>query len=144
MRCPWRWWTGGLCCGGGWHGRMSAAAVQVRVPLSKDERKRLKAARRSGLAGGSVLDDFADDVAGVLQLGEASKGFTDKLRLGQQFGGALPADTPCQIGGGTPSCAARRSVHTRMRAVPPPPRFAPGCPRCSARAIPPSLFRQRA
>lgn len=77
--------------------------AQVRVPLSKDERKRLKAARRSGLAGSAVLDDFADDVAGVLELGGGASGFTDKLRLGQKFGASLPGDAPGQVGGGAPS-----------------------------------------
>lgn len=81
------------------------AAPQVRVPLSKDERKRLKAARRSGLAGSAVLDDFADDVAGVLELGGAASGFTDKLRLGQKFGASLPGDNLGQAGGGAPPMA---------------------------------------
>jgi hypothetical protein len=39
------------------------------VPLSRAERQGLKAARRAGLAGGALLDDFADDVADLVQVG---------------------------------------------------------------------------
>lgn len=38
----------------------------VRVPLSKDERKRLKAQRRAGLSGKALLDDFQDDIADIV------------------------------------------------------------------------------
>jgi len=41
----------------------------TRVPLSRTERQGLKAARRAGLAGGALLDDFADDVADLVQVG---------------------------------------------------------------------------
>ena len=41
----------------------------ARVPLSKTERKNLKAQRRAGLSGGVMLDDFADDVADLIQVG---------------------------------------------------------------------------
>ncbi|KAI8101739.1 hypothetical protein M9434_006806 [Picochlorum sp. BPE23] len=37
--------------------------LMIRVPLSKDERKRLKAQRRAGLSGKALLDDFQDDIA---------------------------------------------------------------------------------
>lgn len=43
-----------------------ACCAQVRVPLSKEERKRLKAQRREGLAGRALLDDFADDIADLV------------------------------------------------------------------------------
>lgn len=53
--------------------RLAARAEQeedqmTRVPLSKDERKRMKAARRADLAGGAMLDDFADDVAHLVKV----------------------------------------------------------------------------
>lgn len=42
----------------------------ARVPLSREDRRRLKADTRAGLAGqGAMLDDFADDVAGLVQVG---------------------------------------------------------------------------
>lgn len=52
--------------------RLAARAAEeeglfTRVPLSRAERQGLKAARRAGLAGGALLDDFADDVAGLVQ-----------------------------------------------------------------------------
>ena len=41
----------------------------TRVPLSREDRRRLKADTRAGLAGqGAMLDDFADDVAGLVQV----------------------------------------------------------------------------
>ena len=42
--------------------------MMQRVQLSKEERKRLKGARRSALSGGAMLEDFADDVAGIVQV----------------------------------------------------------------------------
>lgn len=53
--------------------RLVARAAQeeelmARVPLSKAERKNLKAQRRAGLSGGVMLDDFADDVADLIQV----------------------------------------------------------------------------
>ena len=41
----------------------------LRVPLSKDERKRLKSTRRADMAGGIMLDDFADDLSHLVQVG---------------------------------------------------------------------------
>lgn len=40
--------------------------LQIRVPLSKEERKNLKAQRRAGLSGKALLDDFADDIADIV------------------------------------------------------------------------------
>ena len=40
--------------------------LMIRVPLSKDERKRLKAQRRAGLSGKALLDDFQDDIADLV------------------------------------------------------------------------------
>ena len=53
--------------------RLAARAAQeeelmARVPLSRGERKNLKAQRRAGLSGGVMLDDFADDVADLVQV----------------------------------------------------------------------------
>jgi len=44
--------------------------LMIRVPLSKDERKKLKAQRRAGLSGKALLDDFQDDLAGLVNGGE--------------------------------------------------------------------------
>jgi hypothetical protein len=54
--------------------RLEARAAQeeelmTRVPLTKAERKNLKAQRRAGLSGGTLLDDLADDIAGLVQVG---------------------------------------------------------------------------
>ena len=40
--------------------------LMIRVPLSKEERKSLKAQRRAGLSGKALLDDFADDIADLV------------------------------------------------------------------------------
>lgn len=49
--------------------------MMMRVPLGKKELKELKAARRAGMAGGALLDDFADDVADLVKVHSSSLGF---------------------------------------------------------------------
>ena len=81
--------------------RPTAARVQTRVALSKEERKSLRAKRRAGLSGASLLADFADDAAGVLGVasgGEAA--FLDRVRLGQKFGGAVANERSAPASGG--------------------------------------------
>ena len=49
--------------------------LMVRVPLSKEQKKQLKADRRVNLSGAAMMNDFADDVAdlvGVSSLSRAS------------------------------------------------------------------------
>lgn len=41
-------------------------ALMVRVPLSKEQRKKLKADRRGNLSGAAMMNDFADDVADLI------------------------------------------------------------------------------
>ena len=53
--------------------RLQARAAQeeelmARVPLSRAERKDLGRQRRAGMAGGAMLDDFADDIAGLVEV----------------------------------------------------------------------------
>lgn len=74
--------------------------MQMRVPLSKEERKSLKARQRANLSGAAGLHDFADDVAGVLDVNEAEKGFFDKVRLAQKFGGTIHQDCTAPMSGG--------------------------------------------
>lgn len=73
------------------------------MALPKEEKKRLRAARRAAQAAGAAVDGFADDVEGVIAQEENTgvRKFTDKLRLGQKFGGALGNDVNTQPGGGT-------------------------------------------
>ena len=40
--------------------------LMVRVPLSKEQRKQLKADRRHNLSGAAMMNDFADDVADLV------------------------------------------------------------------------------
>ena len=40
--------------------------LMVRVPLSKEQRKKLKADRRGNLSGAAMMNDFADDVADLV------------------------------------------------------------------------------
>lgn len=71
--------------------------LMIRVPMSKDERKRLKQERRKGMAGAGLLSDFADDMADLVEATErldarAGKGGIDPLFLQRQgvsakFGG---------------------------------------------------------
>ena len=46
--------------------------LMIRVPLSKDERKKLKAQRRAGLSGKALLDDFQDDLADLVGSGSGN------------------------------------------------------------------------
>ena len=40
--------------------------LMVRVPLSKEQKKQLKADRRVNLSGAAMMNDFADDVADLV------------------------------------------------------------------------------
>ncbi len=40
--------------------------LMVRVPLSKEQKKQLKADRRVNLSGAAMMSDFADDVADLV------------------------------------------------------------------------------
>jgi hypothetical protein len=51
---------------------MQEEELMARVPLSKAEHKNLKAQRRAGLSGGIMLDDFADDVADLVQVSSSA------------------------------------------------------------------------
>lgn len=42
--------------------------LMMRVPLHKKELKQLRQAEKSRLTGGAMLDDFADDVADLVQV----------------------------------------------------------------------------
>lgn len=72
--------------------------LMVRVPLSRQERKQLKAQRREGLSGKALLDDFADDVADLVGLGGpggasggGGVGEFGRHRANQKFGADLAA-----------------------------------------------------
>ena len=45
--------------------------MACRVPLNKQERKQLKTAHRGGMAGGALLDDFADEIGHLVQVSTA-------------------------------------------------------------------------
>ena len=86
----------------------------TRVALSKDERKRLlSASRQSGLAGGALLDELTEDVAGLVSGGEnpaaasgGLKGF-DAHTVAQRYGGTAGALGSTSAAG--PSSALLRS-----------------------------------
>lgn len=66
--------------------------LMVRVPLSRDERKQMKAQRREGLSGKALLDNFVDDVADLVDGGNASVDPSfSKHRANQKFGADLAA-----------------------------------------------------
>ncbi len=72
--------------------------MQIRVPLSKEERKRLRAHRRAGLSGAALLDDFADEVDDIVGDGAASAidAVFRRHQASQKFG----ADLAAQVGVG--------------------------------------------
>ncbi|KAK9829724.1 hypothetical protein WJX72_007528 [[Myrmecia] bisecta] len=71
--------------------------LMIRVPLSKEERKRVKAQQRAGLSGKALLDDFADDVADLIQAterpgGASTSGLDDaftRQQVSQKYGADL-------------------------------------------------------
>ena len=67
----------------------------IRVPLSKEERKRMKAQRRAGLSGKALLDDFQDDIADLVSgdalAGLDSRQLYSKHKTNQKFGADLTA-----------------------------------------------------
>ena len=92
----------------------------TRVALSKDERKRLlSASRYSGLAGGALLDELTEDVAGLVGgAGEnpaapGLKGF-DAHTVAQRYGGGAAG----ALGSG-PSSAADAALLRSGDALPP-------------------------
>ena len=46
--------------------------LMVRVPLSKEQKKQLKADRRVNLSGAAMMNDFADDVADLVGVSSLS------------------------------------------------------------------------
>lgn len=46
--------------------------LMVRVPLSKEQRKQLKADRRHNMSGSAMMNDFADDVADLVGVSPVS------------------------------------------------------------------------
>ncbi|PSC73947.1 Something about silencing 10 [Micractinium conductrix] len=69
--------------------------LMIRVPLSKEERKRLKLHRREGLSGKALLDDFADEVADIVGAGGGEGSGIDAIfqrhRASQKWGADLEA-----------------------------------------------------
>lgn len=65
--------------------------LMVRVPLSRQERKQMKAQRRAGLSGKALLDDFVDDVADLVDGGASVDPSFSRHRANQKFGADLAA-----------------------------------------------------
>lgn len=75
--------------------------LMVRVPLSKEQRKKLKAERRGNLSGAAMMNDFADDVAdlvGVRCL--PSPGAWDQCKVKDAMGCVRGRGFWTQAGGG--------------------------------------------
>jgi hypothetical protein len=66
------------------------------VPLSKEERKRLKAHRRAGLSGAALLDDFADEVDDIV--GDGAGSTIDAVFRRHQASQKYGADLAAQVG----------------------------------------------
>ncbi|CAG9463538.1 unnamed protein product [Pedinophyceae sp. YPF-701] len=64
--------------------------LMMRVPMSKEERKRLKRHRRSALAGGGLVDDIAAGVAGIVG-DDGGEGDLFGGPSAQRYGGVEPA-----------------------------------------------------
>lgn len=107
------------------HSLDARAAVEedlmMRVPLSKDQRRSLKAHKRAALSGKGLNDDFADDVAELVAATEGVSrsergGVPDDLfsrqRVSQKYGSdaILP---PSASRGGDADVPAREPLHER-------------------------------
>ncbi|CAK0782908.1 hypothetical protein CVIRNUC_006103 [Coccomyxa viridis] len=100
--------------------RLAARAAQeeelmARVPLSKGERKNLKAQRRAGLSGGAMLDDFADDVADLIQAGD-DEGMDPAFlgaRKSQKYGVDLSAAAAANVRSGDADLPTKAPLHER-------------------------------
>jgi U3 small nucleolar RNA-associated protein 3 len=89
--------------------------LMIRVPLSKEERKSLKAQRRAGLSGKALLDDFADDIADLVDgkdLGIHS--MHSRHKANQRYGTEM-LDNEGRWGAksGDDDLPTRESLHTR-------------------------------
>lgn len=79
----------------------------TRVALSKEEAKRLKAHRRAGLAGQGLLEDFADEVADIVELAggaeeEKEGGLAELLKrskVSQKYGADVSKEMRAMRGG---------------------------------------------
>lgn len=66
--------------------------LMVRVPLSREERRRAKAQQRAGVVGAAALDDLGGDLGGILGSGAGPlPGFSAHTKS-QRFGAHAPAD----------------------------------------------------
>lgn len=61
--------------------------LMVRVPLSKEQRKKLKADRRGNLSGAAMMNDFADDVADLVGVRLLPLGQQHCCTMGSHGGG---------------------------------------------------------
>lgn len=96
-----------------------------RVPLSKDEARRLKAQRREGMSGRGLLDDFADEVTDLVDLatgdngrnargGSSLSGLFEKQRLSQKFGAdLLSQQAAARRPGGDDDVPTKAPLHER-------------------------------
>lgn len=66
--------------------------LMVRVPLSKEQRKKLKAERRGNLSGAAMMNDFADDVADLVGMDDGGAAGVDERFLGHQASQRFGAD----------------------------------------------------
>eukprot|EP00887_Chlorella_sp_A99_P005929 scaffold29.g5929.t1 len=88
--------------------------LMIRVPLSKEERKRLKAQRRAGLSGKALLDDFADDIADIVTAADAGvDGAFGRHRASQKFGADLVAPGGRKGRSGDADLPSREPLHER-------------------------------
>ncbi|DBA96237.1 TPA: hypothetical protein ACH3X3_002431 [Trebouxia sp. C0006] len=66
--------------------------LMVRVPLSKEQKKQLKADRRVNLSGAAMMNDFADDVADLVGMDNGGAAGLDDRFLGNQLSQKFGAD----------------------------------------------------
>ena len=94
----------------------------TRVPLSKEEAKKMKQQHREGMSGKAMLDDFADEVADIVGMSNGGGGtegggkgsrlaeLFNRQKVAQKFGAEAPRAT---MHGGDEDLPRREALHDR-------------------------------
>ena len=94
--------------------------MMTRVPLSKEEAKKMRQQHREGMSGKAMLDDFADEVADIVGIstggnGAGGKGsrlaeLFNRQKVAQKFGAEAPR---AAVHGGDEDLPRREALHDR-------------------------------
>ncbi|GAX72959.1 hypothetical protein CEUSTIGMA_g414.t1 [Chlamydomonas eustigma] len=92
--------------------------MMIRVPLSREEAKKMKQQHRAGMSGKALMDDFADEVADIVGLSESNEGkkgsqlaeLFNRQKVSQKYGADAPRGA---LHGGDEDLPRREALHER-------------------------------